>query len=366
MQTRTAGSELVERVDTLRLVLDHVNANVFVADRNFELVYMNAKARRTTQELESALNDAYGLTVRDLMFGSIHRFHRDPARVEAALRSASVKPHRAKLKFSDAVLDATFLVMRHPDSGEPMGYVVTWHSVGERDAAAAQLTSELEATSSRLLDVSAMLQEAAATVADDASSVAAGAEELAASVHEVSRSAHEAATVASTAVQLTTASRATVESLAASSAEIGNAVKLISDVAAQTNLLALNATIEAARSGEAGRGFAVVAHEVKELANQTKAAANQIVQWVNSMTEDVTATVGTLDEIGTVIARIDDLQASIAAAVEQQAVTTTEMSARIQRVAESSHSTSSAASSITGMGTDLDEQISTLHRLLGN
>lgn len=366
MQTRAAGSELIERVDMLRLVLDHVNANVFVADRDFELVYMNAKARRTTQELEGALQDAYGLTVRDLLFGSIHRFHRDPARVEAVLRTATAKPHRAKLSFGDAVLDATFLAIRHPQSGEPLGYVVTWDSVAEREAAAAKLTAELEATSSRLLDVSAMLQEAAATVADDASSVAAGAEELAASVHEISRSASEAASVASTAVQLTTASRSTVESLAASSAEIGHAVKLISDVAAQTNLLALNATIEAARSGEAGRGFAVVAHEVKELANQTKAAANQIVQWVSSMSDDVAATVGTLDEISSVIARIDDLQASIAAAVEQQAVTTSEMSARIQRVAESSHSTSGAASSITGMGTDLDQQISMLHRLLGS
>ena len=77
-----AGSDLMERVESLRLVLDHVHANVFVADPNFELVYMNAAAKRTTKQLEGDLQEEYGLRVADLLFGSIHRFHRDPAKID--------------------------------------------------------------------------------------------------------------------------------------------------------------------------------------------------------------------------------------------------------------------------------------------
>jgi methyl-accepting chemotaxis protein len=82
----------------------------------------------------------------------------------------------------------------------------------------------------------------------------------------------------------------TVSKLGLSSQEIGEVVRTITSIAEQTNLLALNATIEAARAGEAGKGFAVVANEVKELAQETAKATEDIARRVDAIQNDTSAT----------------------------------------------------------------------------
>jgi PAS domain S-box-containing protein len=128
---------------------------------------------------------------------------------------------------------------------------------------------------------------------------------------ELSRAVEAAVTRAGRAAQ-------TIAELDASSAKIGEVVKLITGIASQTNLLALNATIEAARAGEAGRGFAVVAHEVKELAMQTGRATENISQQVEGIRSQTSDTVHSIHEIDNAMHALTDTQRAIDDLVQEQ------------------------------------------------
>ncbi|WP_308442113.1 methyl-accepting chemotaxis protein, partial [Planosporangium flavigriseum] len=136
-----------------------------------------------------------------------------------------------------------------------------------------------------------------------------------------------------TAVSGAETATATVGRLGESSVEIGNVVKMITSIAEQTNLLALNATIEAARAGEAGKGFAVVATEVKDLAQETAKATEDISRRVQSIQTDSTAAVEAIAHIAEVIGQINSFQETIASAVEEQSATTSEMSRNVAEAA---------------------------------
>ncbi|WP_175428324.1 methyl-accepting chemotaxis protein [Bacillus solimangrovi] len=78
-----------------------------------------------------------------------------------------------------------------------------------------------------------------------------------------------------------------VQSLGTRSSEIENIIGVITHIAEETNLLALNAAIEASRAGEAGKGFAVVAQEIRKLANQSSASAEQIKHLIKNIQTEV-------------------------------------------------------------------------------
>jgi methyl-accepting chemotaxis protein len=163
--------------------------------------------------------------------------------------------------------------------------------------------------------------------------LAAGAEEMGASIREIAHSATEATTVTAEAVTLVEDTTQAIGRLDASSAQIGTVVNMITGIAEQTNLLALNATIEAARAGDAGKGFAVVASEVKDLAQETARATENIAGLVQAIQAGTGAAVTATTTVSETIRRVSDYQTTIASAVEQQAATTAEMSRNVTEAA---------------------------------
>ncbi|GAA0797059.1 methyl-accepting chemotaxis protein [Spirilliplanes yamanashiensis] len=210
------------------------------------------------------------------------------------------------------------------------------------DATSLTIAAAAEQTAAQATAVSSASDQ----VSHHVQTVAAGSEEMGASIREIAQNASQAAEVANGAVATAAGTTATVAKLGDSSQQIGEVVKVITSIAEQTNLLALNATIEAARAGEAGKGFAVVASEVKELAQETARATQDIYQRVAAIQSDTGLATSAIGEIAAVIERINEYQMTISSAVEQQAATTNEMG---RSVAEAASSSSEIASNITGV-----------------
>ncbi|WP_229074541.1 methyl-accepting chemotaxis protein [Actinoplanes sp. DH11] len=212
----------------------------------------------------------------------------------------------------------------------------------EMTSTAAQIARSAEQAS----DQSAAVSSAAEEISRSVDTVSAGGEEMGASIREISHNASEAAQVAAEAVGLAAVTSSTMNKLGESSAEIGNVIKTITAIAEQTNLLALNATIEAARAGDAGKGFAVVASEVKDLAQETARATEDISRRVEAIQADTEGAVDAIGRISDVIARISDFQTTIASAVEEQTATTAEMN---RSVSEAATGTNDISRSIVGV-----------------
>jgi methyl-accepting chemotaxis protein len=195
---------------------------------------------------------------------------------------------------------------------------------------AADLTNTAEVSAAESQTVAAAAQEAQAGV----ETVASASEELSASISEISRQVTNQASLAQTSVTAIDLTTRNVAELSEASTKIGEVVRLINEIAEQTNLLALNATIEAARAGEAGKGFAVVASEVKNLANQTAKATEEIGAQVGGIQATTKGTVDSIAAVGGQVRQMNDISSAVAAAVEEQNAATQEISRNVQQASE--------------------------------
>lgn len=292
-------------VDALtRSMVDQVPVNVMYCDNELVIRYMNAASRRTFQKLAHLLPVA----VDQMVGSSIDVFHRNPAHQRRILGDARSFPHHARFSLGPETLDFEAMAVTDP-TGARVGTMVTWSLVTDRVHTATQVT-------------------------EAATGVAGAIEQMRASIGEIARSSSHAASVAGQASHEAAEAHEVMSRLGDASNQIGKVVELISSVADETNLLALNATIEAARAGDAGRGFAVVAAEVKNLAEETARATEDIRSRIETIQRESQLAVGAIDRVLEVVQDVRDSASSIAAAVEEQTAVVEDIGRAAQRAAD--------------------------------
>jgi methyl-accepting chemotaxis protein len=213
----------------------------------------------------------------------------------------------------------------------------------ELETSATAMSATAEETSRQATAVAAASEEASANV----QTVASAAEELSASISEISNQVTQATKVSASAVDEANRADTMVQGLAQSSQKIGEVVELITSIADQTNLLALNATIEAARAGDAGKGFAVVAAEVKNLANQTAKATEEIGTQIGAIQGSTKDAVAAIQSISKVIGEINQISSAIAAAVEEQGAATKEIARNVEQASSGTKEVSANIAGVT-------------------
>jgi len=239
-------------------------------------------------------------------------------------------------------------------------------STGSKEVAglANTVAAAAEESSANTTSVAAAMEQTTTNL----TSVASATEEMSATIGEIASNAEKARSISGEATEQAQAISAMMKDLGRAAQDIGKVTETITSISAQTNLLALNATIEAARAGAAGKGFAVVANEIKELAQQTAAATEDIKSKISGIQASTGGAMGDIEKIAHVIKEVGEIVASIAAAIEEQSTVTKDVATNVAQastgVKDANERVSQTASVSQGIAKDIATVNSTVTNLV--
>ena len=138
-----ASARVTDSLEGLKSAMEALQTNVLVADPEFRIIYANPRAISTLRTLAGEIQKNFGVRVDDILGGSIHRFHKDPTRIERILHDPRSMPHEAAFTFGSVTLSTR--INRIPGQGGTAGYIVAWDDVSEK------MRMEAEAKAARVI-----------------------------------------------------------------------------------------------------------------------------------------------------------------------------------------------------------------------